>query len=412
MDRRSFLAPTLGFAAGGLGAFRLPAAQSAPALKITRIDTIYWKSRDAAPWWPHWVWVRVHTDAGHVGIGETYPRNEVEAAMVHSAVARMLLGKDPRDIDRIWADLYRTFDYQVTGGAEMRVLSAVDLALWDLLGKSLQAPVYRLIGGRSNPTVRLYNTCFPHKYDFNREPEKIMRELIDGYGIKAIKIWPFDGAAHRNRHQYVTPADIEEALVPVRRLRDAFGDQIEILMEFHSNWNLTSAVRIARALEPFRPMWLEDMLLPGNFPQYRQLAEATPLPLTISERMAGRMQYQQLLESRAAKFIMLDLCWCGGLSEGRKIAAMAETYQLPIAPHTAAGPLLFYASLHLTTAATNVWIQESCQRYYERDWPAMLENPIIPRQGAARAPELPGFGMRIKAEVWDHPAAVKQSTSL
>lgn len=411
MNRRQFVTGTLGVSSA-FSAFRLPAAQAAPAMKITRVETVYWKSREAAPWWPHWVWVRIHTDTGHTGIGETYPRNEVEAAVVHSGTARMLLGKDPRDIDRIWADLYRVFDYQVTGGAEMRVLSAIDLALWDLLGRSLNAPVYRLIGGRSNASVRLYNTCFPHKYDFHKEPEKIMRELIDGYGITAIKIWPFDPAARRNRHQYIGNADIEEALFPVRKLRDTFGEQIEILMEFHSNWNLAAAVRIAKAMEPYKPMWLEDMLLPGNFAQYRQLAEATAIPLTISERMAGRMQFEALLASRAAKFVMFDLCWCGGLSEGRKIAAMAEAFHLPIAPHTAAGPLLFYASLHLTTAATNVWIQESCQRYYERDWPAILENPVIPKGGAARVPELPGFGMQIKPEVWNHPAAVKQVTSL
>jgi len=181
-------------------------------------------------------------------------------------------------------------------------------------------------------------------------------------------------------------------------------------MEFHSNWNLTAAARIARALEPFKPMWLEDMLLPGNFAQYRQLAEATSLPLCISERMAGRMAFEDLLASRAAKYVMFDLCWCGGLSEGRKIATMAEAYHLPIAPHTAAGPLLFYASTHLTTASTNVWIQESCQRYYESDWLKMLENPIIPKEGSVAAPELPGFGMRIRQEAWNHPAAVRQTT--
>ena len=389
---------------------RQRSALGAPPAKITQIDTTYWKS--AAPWKPNWVWVRIYSDSGHIGIGETYPRTQVEATAVHSAAARLLLGRDPRDIDRIWADLYRTFDYQITGGTEMRVLSAIDLALWDLLGKSLTTPVYRLIGGKSNPEVRIYNTCFPHKYDFNREPEKIMRELIDKHGIRAIKIWPFDRAALRNKHQYVTKADIEEGLFPVRKLRDAFGSDIEILMEFHSNWNLTSAVRIAKALEPFEPMWLEDMLLVGNYAQYRQLAEATSLPLTISERIAGRMPFLELLESRAAKFIMLDLCWCGGLSEGRKIATMAETFQLPIAPHTAAGPLLFYASTHLSTASTNVWIQESVQGFYENTWLAMLENPIVPVNGKVRAPELPGFGMEIKPEVWSHPGAVTETSKL
>jgi galactonate dehydratase len=403
MNRRDFLPLLL---APAMEPFRLSAAQAAPAMKVTRVETVYWNSREDAPWWPHWVWLRIYTDNGLIGLGETYPRNEVEVAAIHTGAAQTLLGRDPRDIDRIWADLYRSFDYQVTGGAEMRAISAVDLALWDLLGKSLNTPVYRLIGGRSNPQIRIYNTCFPHKYDFNKEPEKIMRELIDGYGVKAIKIWPFDGAASRNRNQYITQADIDQALAPVRKLRDTFGMDIEILMEFHSNWNLTSAIRIAQAMEPYKPMWLEDMLLPGNFAQYRELASATPLPLCMTERIAGRMPFLQLLESRAARFIMLDLCWCGGLSEGRKIATMAEAYQLPIVPHTAAGPLLFYASTHLTTACTNVWIQESCQRYWEHDWPEMLENPIIPKNGVVRVPELPGFGMQVKPEVWKHPKAV------
>ena len=405
LPRREFLLSTM------LPVFHLRAA-AAPKLKITQIDTIYWKSRESAPWWPHWVWVRVHTDSGYTGIGETYPRNAVEAALVHSDIARALLGRDPRDIDRIWMDLYRTFDYQIAGGTEMRVLSAIDLALWDLLGKMLESPVYRLIGGQSNPRIRLYNTCFPHRYDFRTEPEKIMREVRDGYGINAIKIWPFDPAAQRNRNQYITDDDVEEGLKPVRKLRDVFGMEIEILMEFHSNWNLTSAIRIAKALEPYKPAWLEDMLLPGNFQQYRQLAEATPLPLTISERMAGRMQFQQMMEARAAKYVMFDVCWCGGLSEAKKIAAMAESYQLPVAPHTAGGPLLFYASTHLTTALTNVWIQESCQRFYESDWPKMLENPLVPKDGSVAAPELPGFGMQIKPEVWTHPAAVQQTSKV
>jgi galactonate dehydratase len=407
VSRREFIARMM---ASPLAAAYVAAAQQAPPSKIARIETVYWKSRDDAPFWPHWTWVRIATDAGVSGIGETYPRNSVEAAAVH-AIAGSLIGRDPRDIERIWADLYRMFDYQVTGGAEMRVLSAVDLALWDLLGKQLNMPVYRLIGGRTNPRVRLYNTCFPYKYDFNREPEKIMEELISTRGITAMKIWPFDGAAARNKNQFITPKDIDEAIKPVVALREKFGFDIDIAIEFHSNWNLASAVRIARALEPYRPMWLEDMLLPGNFHQYHELAAATSLPLIAGERMAGKLQFEELLESRTVKYVMFDVTWCGGLTEARKIAAMADAYEMPIAPHTAGGPLLFYASTHLTTASPNVWIQESCQRFYEHDWPAMLENPIAPEGGSIAAPEGPGFGMRIKPEAWNHPAAVRQSST-
>ncbi len=412
MNRRTYF-PYLVTPAVAVSFERAAALSSpAPAMKITRIDSTYWRSGSDLPWKPNWVWVRVHTDSGLVGLGETYPRNEVEASVVHSTIASLLLGRDPRDIERIWADLYRTFDFQVTGGAEMRALSAIDLALWDLLGKALGQPVYCLLGGKSNPEVRLYNTCFAHKYDFTKEPDKIMRELIDRYGIKAIKIWPFDRAAARNRHEYVTGADLEEGLYPVRLLRDKFANEIEILMEFHSGWDLTSAIRIAKALEPYQPMWLEDMLLPGNFEQYRQLAEATSIPLTLSERLAGRMQFLRLLESRAARYVMFDVTWCGGLSEARKIANMAEAFELPVAPHTAGGPLLFYASTHLATALTNLAIQESCQVFYESTWPTMLSNPLVPKDGAVRVPELPGFGMEIKPEVWTHPAAVTRATTL
>jgi L-alanine-DL-glutamate epimerase-like enolase superfamily enzyme len=137
-------------------------------MRITQVDTVYWKDRRNISWGPNWTWVRLHTNNGLVGIGETYPRNAVEAAAIH-AVAPTLLRSDPRDIDRIWLDLYKTFDVQVTGGAEMRALSAIDLALWDLLGKSLKVPVYQLLGGMSNPRVRLYNTCFGYKYDFKNQ---------------------------------------------------------------------------------------------------------------------------------------------------------------------------------------------------------------------------------------------------
>src|SRR5947209_1801293 len=189
VTRRSFSRAVLGCP---LLARYSAAASKAIPLKVTGVETIYWKSRQDAPFWPHWVWVKIMTDAGVFGIGETYPQNSEDAAAVHR-IAASLIGKDPRDIERIWADLYRSFDFYVAGGAEMRALSAVDLALWDLLGKSLNAPVYRLLGGKANPRVRLYNTCFPYKYDFNQEPEKIMQELIDTRGITALKIWPFDG---------------------------------------------------------------------------------------------------------------------------------------------------------------------------------------------------------------------------
>jgi galactonate dehydratase len=144
LNRRCFVA---GLLASPMAAAFQKAAESVPPMRIRRIETVYWKSREDAPFWPHWTWLKIDTDSGVSGIGETYPRNPNEAAAIHG-IADQLIGSDPRDIERIWADLYRSFDYQVTGGAEMRALSAIDLALWDLLGKSLNAPYTGSSGGK------------------------------------------------------------------------------------------------------------------------------------------------------------------------------------------------------------------------------------------------------------------------
>ena len=166
-------------------------------------------------------------------------------------------------------------------------MSAIDLALWDLLGKSLNAPVYRLIGGRANPRVRLYNTCFPVQIRFQHRAGKDHARADRHARHPGIKIWPFDGAAASNQNEFISWADIDQALTPVKKLRDTFGKEIEIAIEFHAQWNVPSAIRIAHALEPYQPMWLEDMLMPGNFKQYHEVAAATS-PAPDCRRAHGR----------------------------------------------------------------------------------------------------------------------------
>ncbi|MBL9129068.1 MAG: mandelate racemase/muconate lactonizing enzyme family protein, partial [Verrucomicrobiales bacterium] len=195
-----------------------------------------------------WLWVRVHTDDGLVGLGETYPLAQACEAVIHHQLAPLLLGRDPRAIDRLWADMKlacETFGHQ---GAEMRAISAVDIALWDLLGKICGQPVYQLLGGASRDAIPTYNTCYDHRFDFRTHAADLARSLLDE-GIGAMKIWPFDDVAARRGGQYLSPADLDEALRPVRSIRDAVGDRMEIALEFHGYWNLPCAVRIARAVE-------------------------------------------------------------------------------------------------------------------------------------------------------------------
>ena len=163
-------------------------------MKITAIETIYLpKGVTVHVGAIQYLWVRIHTDEGLIGLGESYPNAEVEAAIVHTRLASVLLGRDPSEIDRLWADMFLAVSYSGWGGAEMRAISAVDIALWDLLGKATGQPVYKLLGGASRQFIRIYNTCYD-RVDFLREPVQLARELLSS-NIRAMKIWPFDPIA-------------------------------------------------------------------------------------------------------------------------------------------------------------------------------------------------------------------------
>ena len=168
-----------------------------------------------------------------------------------------------------------------------------------------------------------------------------------------MKIWPFDGVARETGGQFITAAQMRQGIEPLRLIREEFGDSMDVAMEFHGYWNLPCAIQIAQALEPYAPMWLEEMLPQDNLAAYAELARATRLPLCLSERLMTRWGFRELIENRAARIIMPDICWCGGISEAKKIASMAETHYLPVAPHNCGGPVLHVASAHLAANLTN-----------------------------------------------------------
>ncbi len=363
-------------------------------MKITSVETIRLARGVTVHAGPiQWLWVRIHTDTGLTGLGETYPHPEAEEAIVHRALAPVLVGRDPLAIDRLWADMFRTISYSGWGGAEMRAISAVDIALWDLAGKAAGLPVYQLLGGASRDSIRTYNTCYD-RIDFLTEPVRLARELAAS-GIRAMKIWPFDRAARETGGQWITPDQMRQGIQPLRQIREEFGDSIEVAMEFHGYWNLPCAIQIARALEPYAPLWLEEMLPQDNLAAYRELAQATRLPLCLSERLMTRWGFRELLENRAARFVMPDLCWCGGLSEARKISAMAEVYYLPVAPHNCGGPVLHAATLHLSANVTNLFIMESVRRHYELEYEEILNHKLLPRDGWFPLPPGPGLGVEL-----------------
>jgi L-alanine-DL-glutamate epimerase-like enolase superfamily enzyme len=370
-------------------------------MRITSIETIHLCKGITVHTGPiQWLWVRVHTDEGLVGLGETYPSPESEKAVVRR-LAPLLLGRNPLEIDRLWADMFLTVASSGWAGAEIRAISALDIALWDLAGKALGAPLFQLLGGASRASIRIYNTCYD-RVDFLTEPVRLARELMDS-GIPAMKIWPFDSIARENGGNYITADQLRQGLEPLRQIREEFGDAMDVAMEFHGFWNLPCAIRIARALEPYQPMWLEEMLPQDNVESYRTLSASTELPLCLSERLMTRWGFRELLQSDTARVIMPDICWCGGISEARKIAAMAETFYLPVAPHNCGGPILHFASAHLAANLTNLYILETVRRNYLEEYRGIVTADLTPQNGELPLPPGPGLGVELDPAVFQRP---------
>ncbi|MGC1299375.1 MAG: mandelate racemase/muconate lactonizing enzyme family protein [Alloacidobacterium sp.] len=381
-------------------------------MKIIAIETIYLpKGITVHAGAIQYLWVRIHSDEGLIGLGESYPNAEAEAAVVHTRLASVLLGRDPSEIDRLWADMFLAVSYSGWGGAEMRASSAVDIALWDLLGKATGQPVYKLLGGASRQFIRIYNTCYD-RVDFLREPVRLARELLSS-NIRAMKIWPFDPIAKETAGNHISTEQMKRAIEPLALIREEFGDAIDVAVEFHGFWNLPCAIKIAAALKAYQPMWLEEMLPQDNLGSSAELARYTDLPLCLSERLMTRWGFRELLENRAPQIIMLDISWCGGLSEAKKIATMAETYYLPVAPHNCGGPILHFASAHLAANVINLNILETVRRHYLEEYEGLVTRSLVPEaHGGLPLPPGPGLGVELSEAVLTRTDALKKLASI
>ena len=404
--RREFLGQ-LSLAAAGLAALPagIRAAVDATApMKIVRVDAVTFRkdlqigggsgSRQEGP---EWIWVQLHTDSGLVGTGETYPWDEGQIGALKDH-ARTLIGRDPRDIDGMWRTLYFNMAMRGAGGGDMRILSAINMAQMDILGQAAGMPLYRMLGGKTRQRVRVYNTTTDYwafdNLKMGPDTLKITRFLLD-HGVTAMKIYPF-----RAPEKYLSNQGMEEGLKWIRDIRDAVGGQMDIAVDCWANFDLTSARRIARALEPYNIMYLEDAMLNVNPQSYAELAASTSVPICMSETLATRYQYRQFFEQKACSVAMYDVTWCGGPTEAKRIADMADAYLIPTSPHTCGGPLLYTCATHLSTAVSNFLIMESNYWKYMHQYPRFVENAPKPVQGHVTPPELPGIGAGIKPEIF------------
>jgi galactonate dehydratase len=411
-------------------------------MKISKIETLYFKAVPHVQWerehsgWPQALpenlWVRVHSDDGLIGLGETYYNPRAVGAIVHDLYSPLLLGRDPFDIENHWNNMFSLANFRGFAGAEMRAISAIDMALWDLQGQYLGQPIYNLLGGRSRERVPVYNTCRGYgRHDDNiwwhGRAGELAQDLLR-QGIRAMKIWPFDRfgptlagpgpESEADRQSAVGPLghhlgneDLRQGLAVVEDIRRAVGDKMAIAIEGHARWDLPTAVQIARALEPLDIMWLEEIMPPDNAEAYARLKAQTRIPICQSERVFTRFGFRPFIEQNAADIIMPDIAWCGGLTETRKISSFADTYYLPITTHDCTGPVTLFASAHLMLHIPNGKIAECVRGYYDGGWyDEVVTNPIRVRDGFLTLDHRPGLGTALREEFLRRPdARIEQS---
>jgi L-alanine-DL-glutamate epimerase-like enolase superfamily enzyme len=393
-------------------------------VKITKLETIVLGD------YPNILFVAVHTDEGLVGWGDTFYMSDAVRGYIHNFAAPMLIGHNPLSIELHWRRLYESIAHIAGKGAEIRGLSAIDVALWDIFGQATGMPVWQLLGGAARDRIKTYNTCGGPAYgrptrswtrsDANKYEDLIgfmtdagaLAEDLLSEGLTGMKIWPFDPVAHTPGKwdewrgfqgvfdpkmtsfggQEISWADLDKGLEPVRQIRNAVGDKMEIMIEGHGLWSLPAAKRIAKGLEEYKPAWLEDLMRADDIGSLAELRASTTTPILASEYLTTRYEYKPVLEQRAADIIMIDPTWAGGITESKKIATMAETYHRPVSMHDCTGPFTLYAGIHLAINATNAVYQESLRSYLRVTFPEMVTEVPTVEQGHILAPTAPGLG--------------------
>ena len=345
----------------------------------------------------NWVFVKVYTDSGIDGVGEAtleYKEKALLGAVEH--IKEYLVDKNPLNIERHYHDIYRDA-YWRGGPVLMSALSAVETALWDILGKSLGVPVYQLLGGRANDKVRIYvNGWFAGA----KTPEEFGMKAAEAVkrGVTAMKWDPF-GKNYMN----ISNAELSTALERVDAVRRAVGDKIDLLIEGHGRFDVPTGIKIAKELEQFKPMFFEEPVPPDNLEALKAVRDKSPVAISAGERLYGRRDYRNLFELRAADYIQPDISHAGGIMELKKIASVAETYYIPFAPHNPSGPVANAATLQLAACCPNFSILEIM--YSDVDWRKDVTNEALEyKDGYITIPDKPGLGIEIdEEECLKHP---------
>lgn len=366
----------------------------------------------------YWVFLKLTTDSGVEGFGEAYsvpfhPR--VVAQMIEDVCERQVVGADPFKIERLWRIIYSSGYTQRSGAAIMGVLSAIETACWDIIGKELNKPVYDLLGGQIHQKLRSYTYLYPDEMEttnvhsnYPRQPEnrdvytdpdlaaQRAAEYVD-LGFTAIKFDPVGPySAFDPRQLSLESLDRSECFV--RKIREAVGNRADLLFGTHGQMTSASAIRLARRLEPYDPLWLEEPVPPENVEELARVARSTSIPIATGERLTSKYEFAQVLGKQAAAILQPALGRCGGILEGKKISALAEAHYAQIAPHLYCGPIEGAANIQLDTCSPNFLIQESIQTWggFHAE---ILKKPIQWEDGYIIPSTEPGIGVELNEEV-------------
>ena len=362
----------------------------------------------------HWVFVKLVTDDSIEGVGEVYkaPFHPLTVAkLIEDVGATYVVGADPFQIERLWRSVYYGEGYeshdhhQHPDHATMGVLSAIEMACWDILGKALNQPVYNLLGGRYHDKLRSYTYLWPAPGDTSRRPThtdpdaaaaSALAHVAEGF--TALKFDPLiDVMGWRDPRE--PPLDrLDNAEAVVRAVREAVGNRADILIGTHGQSTTSGALRFARRIERYDPLWFEEPVPPENRDEMARVARATTIPVATGERLATKFEFRELLEKQAAAILQMALGRVGGILEARKIAGMAEAYYAQIAPHLYCGPIEAAANIQVDTCSPNFLVQESIGRF-DGFHAEILKAPIQWENGYIIPPTTPGLGVELNDDV-------------
>jgi L-alanine-DL-glutamate epimerase-like enolase superfamily enzyme len=375
---------------------------------------------------PALTFVRLYTDDGAEGLGETFYTPQSVSAYIHEVLAPLVLGRDVTADGWDWEDLYGRSTRRIPGGVDMRALSAVDLAVWDLRGLVLGRPVSDLLGAVPTDGALVYNTCAGATYasatsvSFGQEaahddlwmarndPGALAVELA-AEGFAGMKLWPFDAAARSDRGTRISSAQLAAGVSILTRIREAVGGDLEIMLEGHGLWQPSAAERILNAISHLDITWAEDMVLAHDPGALSRLALRTPVPLAASEYVGGRWAYRQLLESQAIGFLHLDPSWCGGISEAQQILTLSSAFGVTASMHDCTGPINLLAGLHLARAHPIVGYQEVLRTFLTEVYPLLVDTTWKIENGRMLAPDRPGIGAQLTPEFVSRAQTVASS---